>query len=95
MMVFFRREQIRFAMVTSVIQAIRDDSDDGKRSKEAIERLEKVLLPYAAEGSRQAEADVENALKQEFARGPMKIAEVKPEASVRSKLREKMWSAGR
>lgn len=84
-LVRMRRDRITLLQTFTVAQTIRDD-DTGEASAEAFEKFKVAVLPYLSGEEKQAKFDMAEAMRAEFARGPMKIQALAPTNQVKSRL---------
>jgi len=87
-MLQMRRESSRLLETRAVVQAMRDQSDDGKPTQDAYADFRKALMPYLAQEERNEDNRIVAALAMEAARGPLVVKAVEtPGAAMKSRLR--------
>lgn len=80
-----RRDYVTLLKTYVVAQAIRDD-DTGQSTQEAFDNFKSAVLPYLKHEEKRAKIDVARAMREEFARGPMRIKALTPSNTVKSRL---------
>lgn len=85
-MVQMKREAAQLMETRVIVQAMRDESDDGDVTQKAFEDYRRALLPYTVGEERKTEDNVIEAMNQEFNAGPMRVKPMENPSAVRSKL---------
>lgn len=80
-----RRDYVQLLHTYTLAQAIRDD-ETGKVTQEAFENYKAAVLPHLKNQQKKAVGDVAEAMRQEFARGPLKVKPLTPSNMVKSRL---------
>jgi hypothetical protein len=88
-MVQMRREAATLLQTRAIIQAARDQSDDGEPTQEAYKDYRLALMPYLIQEEKERSINVQRALAEEFERGPMGVKAIDAEQpGVKSRLRK-------
>lgn len=80
-----RRDYMELLKTYTLAQAIRDD-ETGKATQEAFENFKSAVLPHLKNQQKRAVIDVAEAMRREFARGPLKVKALTPSNMVKSRL---------
>lgn len=80
-----RRDYMQLLQTYTLAQAIRDD-DTGKATQEAFENYKAAVLPHLKNQQKRAAGNVAEAMRREFARGPLKVKPLTPSNMVKSRL---------
>lgn len=88
-MVQMRREAASLLQTRAIIQAARDQSDDGEPTQDAYKDYRLALMPYLIQEEKEQSINVQRALAEEFERGPMGVKPLDvDQPGVKSRLRK-------
>jgi len=86
-MIQMRREAAKLMETRALVQAMKDDSDDGEPNQSAYDDYRRALMPYLVQEDRDRAAGVRAAMNQEFSMGPMSVTPIEASGKVKSRLR--------
>lgn len=86
-MIQMRREAAKLMETRAIVQAMRDESDDGEATKSAYDDYRRALMPYLVQEERSRTASIREAMHREFSMGPMAVAPIEANSKVKSRLR--------
>ena len=71
-----------------VVQAVRDQGEDGEPTQNAFSKFKEAIMPFVGDTTKKADEEVVQRLNEEIARGPMKVRPVEATPRIRSRLKE-------
>lgn len=71
-----------------VVQAIRDQGEDGEPTQTAFSKFRESIMPFIGDTTKRADEEVVQRLHEEVARGPMRVRPVESTPKIRSRLKE-------
>lgn len=71
-----------------VVQAVRDQGEDGEPTQNAFSKFKEAIMPFVGDTTKKADEEVVQRLHDEIARGPMKVRPVEATPRIRSRLKD-------
>lgn len=71
-----------------VVQAIRDQGEDGEPTQSAFSKFKEAIMPFVGDTTKKADEEVVARLQEEVSRGPLMVRPVEATPKIRSRLKE-------
>jgi hypothetical protein len=85
-MVQMRRDVVRLMETRAVVQALRDNSDEGEATQSAFDDYRYAVMPYLVGEKKAEERRIMEIMSREFTAGPMSVKSVQHGPAVKSRL---------